>query len=74
MPLMLGTAAKIERRSNIPYIGVHLMAASDSKYYIYTNNLSRIPISSYYSRIYIWISGSSGPSEKRCKKYSEVPL
>ena len=40
MPLILGAAAKIEGRGNIPYIGVHLIAASDNRYYIYTNNLS----------------------------------
>ena len=40
MPLMLGTAARTERRSNAPYIGVYFMVASDSKYYIYANNPS----------------------------------
>ena len=40
MPLMLETVTKIERRSNIPYMGVHLIAVSSSKYYIYAINPS----------------------------------
>ena len=40
MFIILGAIAKIEKRSNIPYIGVHLIAISNSKYYVYTNKLS----------------------------------
>ena len=40
MPLILGAAARIERRSNTPYIGVHLIAASDNRYYVYADNPS----------------------------------
>ena len=40
MPLMLGAAARIERRSNAPYIGVYLIAISNSRYYVYTNDPS----------------------------------
>jgi len=32
---MLGVIAKIGKRSNIPYIGVHLIVTSSSKHYIY---------------------------------------
>ena len=53
MPLILGAVTRIERRSNIPYIGVYLIAASDSRYYIYADNPSRILISGYYLRIHI---------------------
>ena len=35
MPAMLGAVDRIKRRGNIPYIGVHLIAASSSKYYVY---------------------------------------
>jgi len=40
VPIILGAAVKIERRSNIPYIGAYFMAISNSKYYVYTNNPS----------------------------------
>ena len=53
IPLMPGTAARTERKSNTPYIGVYLIAVSDSRHYIYTNNPSQIPISGYCSRIRI---------------------
>ena len=32
---MLGVIVKIEKRSNIPYIGVYLIAISNSRHYIY---------------------------------------
>ena len=35
MPLMLGAAARTERRSNAPYIGVHLIVISSGRYYVY---------------------------------------
>ena len=40
MPIMLGVVVKIGRRSNAPYMGVYFMAMSNSRYYIYANNLS----------------------------------
>ena len=40
MPIILGAADRIKKRGNIPHIGVHLMAASSSKYCIYAVNLS----------------------------------
>ena len=46
----------------------------NSRYYVYTNNPSQIPIFSYYLRIYIQIGGSLNPLEKGYKKYSKVPL
>jgi len=58
---MLGAIAKIGRRSDIPYVGVHLIVTSSSRYYIYAFKPSRIPVPSYYLRIYIWIGRSSGP-------------
>jgi hypothetical protein len=53
MPIILGLIVRIGRGGNIPYIGVHLIATSDSRYYVYANNPSRILISGYYLRIYI---------------------
>jgi hypothetical protein len=53
MPIILGLMVRIGRGDNAPYIGVHLIAVGDSRYYIYTNNPSWILISSYYLRIYI---------------------
>ena len=50
---MLGTTARIERRSNIPYIGVYLIVTSNSGYYIYVAKLSQILVPSYYLRVYI---------------------
>ena len=35
MPIMLKITARIERRSDIPYIGVYLIAISNSRHYIY---------------------------------------
>ena len=40
MPIMLGTAVGTVRKSNIPYIGVYFVVISNSRYYIYANNLS----------------------------------
>jgi len=40
MPIILGTIARIERRSNILYIEVYLIAISNSRYYIYAAKLS----------------------------------
>jgi len=37
---MLEVIARIGRRSNILYIGVHLIVTSSSKYYVYTSKLS----------------------------------
>jgi len=37
---MLGAIAKIERRSNIPNIGVHLIAISSYRYYVYASKPS----------------------------------
>jgi len=71
---MLGAAVRIGRRSNTPYIGVYFMAISNSRYYIYANNLSWILIPGYYLRICVWIGGSLSPLKKGCKKYSKVPL
>ena len=74
MPIILGTTTRIKRRSNAPYIGVHFIALSNYRYYVYADNLSRILIPSYCLRIHIWIGGSLSPLEKGCKKYGEVPL
>jgi hypothetical protein len=40
MPIILGPTVRIERGGNAPYIGVYLIATSDSRYYIYTDNPS----------------------------------
>jgi hypothetical protein len=40
MPAILGAVDRIGRRGNIPYIGVYLIAASSSRYYIYATNPS----------------------------------
>ena len=50
---MLIVIAKIGRRSDIPYIGVHFIAISNGRYYIYAAKPSRILIPSYYLRVYI---------------------
>ena len=44
---------RIGRKSNIFYIGINPIAVSNSGYYIYTTDLSRIPIPSYCLRVYI---------------------
>jgi len=36
---MLGAVIRIGRRSNIPYIGVYFIVISNSRYYVYVNNL-----------------------------------
>jgi len=53
MPIMLGVIVKIGRRSDVPNMGVHFMATSNSKYYVYATKPSQISIPSYCSRIYI---------------------
>jgi len=35
MPIMLGVIVRIKRRNDAPNIGVHFMAMSDGRYYIY---------------------------------------
>jgi len=40
MPIILGITARTGRRSNAPYIGVYLIATSNSRYYIYAAKLS----------------------------------
>jgi hypothetical protein len=40
MPIILGLTVRIGRGGNAPYIGVHLIAISNSRYYVYTNNPS----------------------------------
>jgi len=74
MPIVLGTIAGIERRSNIPYIEVYLMVISNSGYYIYAIKPSWIPVPGCCLRVYIWIGGSLGPLKKGCKEHSKVPL
>ena len=51
MPIILELIVRIGRRGNAPYIGVHFIAISDGRYYVYANNPSRILISGYYLRI-----------------------
>ena len=40
IPIILGIVVGTVRRSNTPYIGVHFIVISNSRYYIYANNLS----------------------------------
>ena len=61
MPVMLTATAKTGRRSDIPYIGIHLVVISNGGYYIYTTKPSRVLIPGYYLKVYIQIGGSSGP-------------
>ena len=53
MLIVLTATAGIGRRSNIPYIGVYLVAISNSGYYIYAAKPSQVLIPSYYLRVYI---------------------
>ena len=53
MPIMLGVIVKIGRRSDVPDMGVHFMATSNSKYYIYAANPPWILVSGYCLKIYI---------------------
>ena len=39
VPKMLGAIVRTGRRSNISYIGINSIAASGSRYYVYTTNL-----------------------------------
>ena len=48
MPIILGLIVKIERRSDAPNVGVHLIVISNGRYYVYTVKPSYIPIPSYY--------------------------
>ena len=40
MPIVLIVTARIRRRSNTPNMGIHLIAISDGRYYIYAAKLS----------------------------------
>ena len=53
MPIVPGIIARIGRRSNIPYIGVYLIAISNSGYYIYAAKPSWILVPGYYLRVCI---------------------
>ena len=53
MLIVLIVIVRIGRRSDIPYIGVHLVAISNGRYYVYAAKPSRVPIPSYYLRVYI---------------------
>ena len=53
MLVMLTATARIRRKNNIPYIGVHLVVISNSKYYIYAAKPSRVLIPGYYLRVCI---------------------
>jgi len=55
MPIIIEIIARIERRSDIPYIGVYFVVISNSKYYIYAAKLSRIPVPSYCLK-YIYLN------------------
>ena len=50
---MLIAIVGIGRGSNIPYIGVYLIATSNGRYYVYAAKPSQIPIPSYYLKVYI---------------------
>ena len=53
MPTVLIVIVRIGRGSNAPYIGVYLIVTSNGGYYVYTAKPSRVPIPSYYLRVYI---------------------
>jgi hypothetical protein len=53
MLIVLTAIAGAGRRSNIPYIGVYLIATSNGRYYVYAAKPSWVPIPSYYLRVYI---------------------
>ena len=53
IPIVLIATAGIRRRSNIPNIGIYLIATSNGRYYVYATKPPRILIPSYYLRIYI---------------------
>ena len=53
MLIVLAATAGIGRRSDVPYIGVHLIATSNSRYYVYASKLSRVLIPSYCLRVRI---------------------
>jgi hypothetical protein len=40
IPAILGPTVRIGRGGNIPYMGVHLIVTSDSRYYVYADNPS----------------------------------
>ena len=53
MPIMPTATARIERRSNIPHIGVHLVVISNGGYYIYAAKLFWVPIPGHCLRVYV---------------------
>ena len=63
MLIVLVATTGIGRRSDVPYIEVHLVATSNSRYYVYAAKPSRILIPGYCLRVYVWIGGSLGPLE-----------
>ena len=40
MPIILRVVVRTGKRSNAPYIGAYFIVISNSKYYIYANNMS----------------------------------
>ena len=55
MLIVLTATAGTRRKSNIPHIGVHLIAISNGRHHVYTTKLSQVPIPGHYLRVYIWI-------------------
>jgi hypothetical protein len=53
MLIVLIAIARIGRRSDIPYIGVHLIVTSNGRYHVYTAKPSQVPIPGYCLRVYI---------------------
>ena len=53
MLIVLTVIAGIGRRSNIPHIGVHLVATSNGGHYVYASKPSWVLIPGYYLRVYI---------------------
>jgi len=53
MPIILGVIVGIGRRSDVPNMGVYLVAISDSRYHVYVAKPSWISIPGYCLRIYI---------------------
>ena len=49
---MLEAIARVGRRSDAPNVGVHLIAISDGRYYVYAAKPSWIPIPGHYLRVY----------------------
>jgi len=63
MLIVLTATVRIGRRSDIPYIEVHLMVISNGGYYVYTAKPSWVPIPGHCLRVRIWIGRSPGPLE-----------